>query len=279
LAAELIAIDKSAKSLDSKQSEVRKRVDLISHPNLKGYLLKRISGNNPGQAAADALKEWLRVSIKNSLRRAAMYEHPADAARKKDLEMFASGSSAAIPAVVGIKRIFPERAGNVDLCRADSRSGGISHRYLTYPSNVAYILVYPKTKKSTVDRTKPVILEVRQSGEVRVKTGGRYFKDTSKSLIQGKIFGDKECRNDCIFDSREWHERLRNALAGHDFAEYGVITQGTVLQYSDGESHFVRNFSADYGFKTSVLKNVVGVKKTPFKNQFEELLTLAQQSS
>ncbi|RPJ16780.1 MAG: hypothetical protein EHM37_01595 [Deltaproteobacteria bacterium] len=208
-----------------------------------------------------------------------MSEHPADEARKKDLEMFASGSSAAIPAVVGIKRIFPAQAGNVDLCRADSRNGGISHRYLTNPSNVAYILVYPKTKKYTVDRTKPVILEVRQSGEVLVKTGEKYFKDTSKSLIQGKIFGDKECRHDSIFDSREWHERLRKALAGHDFAEYGVITQGTVLHYSDGKSHFVRNFSANYGFKTSVLKNVVAVKKTPFKNQFEGLLTLAYQSS
>ena len=179
-----------------------------------------------------------------------------------------------MPAVIGIKTLFPARKGNVDLCRQDCKTGGISHRYMTNPSNACLILAYPKNNKAGVERKKPFVLEVRQSSEVRLQTGKRYFQPIPEGPLNGRILGDRSNNQICSIETREWKESLKEYLRSCNLAEYGIITQGCVVQYDDGREYFVRNFSPDYGFKLSILKNVTGVRKSPLRQTIQPMVRL-----
>jgi hypothetical protein len=268
LVAEFSRIDNILETADIKREKAYKLINLVAHPNLRAHLFKAVNCETPGKAAVEALMEWLRVSVKNTLPHSPMSNHPGDRARHYDLCKFSEGG--AVPSVIGIRRLFPDRAGNVDLCRAGGKNDGITHRYQTDPSNIGYVLAYA-SKKGIVDRKNPIILEIRQSGELRIRLGKKYFSESGEEpLLRGRILGQGNG-----IDSNKWSQALKTKLARNGLVEYGIVTPGCVLKYFDNEEFFLRNFSHDYGFKNSILKNVVGIKRTPFDHKFRNLISLS----
>jgi hypothetical protein len=258
---------------EKKESKVQKTISQIVHPNLKNYLQDCANGDNAGEKIAKALIEWLRKTMRNSLPNSEFSNHPGDRARKNDLNKFSKNNDSAIPAVIGIKMLFPEQKGNVDLNRQDCKTGAICHRYMTNPSNVCLILAYPKNKKSLPERKKPLILEVRQSGAVQIKSGKRNFQPIPEGPLNGRILGDKN-NQFCTLNNENWDNCLKEYLSDCEIAEYAFISQGCVVQYKDGSQHFVRNFSRDYGFKISLLKGVTGVRKSPLRQAVQPMIRL-----
>jgi hypothetical protein len=268
-ASELVADLMGQKS----ESKIQKTISQIVHPNLKTYLQNVADGNNAGEKVAKALTEWLKKSVRNSLPNSKFSNHPGDRARKNDLEKFANDPDSAIPAVIGIRMFFPARKGNVDLCRQDCQTDSICHRYMTNPSNACLILAYPQNKKSQPDRKKPLILEVRQSGAVQIKTGRQNLQTIPDGPLNGRIFGDNN-RQSCTLNGESWNNCLKEYLSDCGIAEYAFIYQGCVVQYKNGSQQFVRNFSPDYGFKTALLKEVVGVRKSPLCQTIQPMIRL-----
>lgn len=261
------------KKLKQKEA-VEKVLDRIIHPNLKSYLRDALDDDKPGEKAAEALREWLSKSLLNSLSKSKFSHHPGDKARQMDLQGFAQDDTSNIPAVIGVTMEFPEVRGKVYLQRRDPQTGGVLHRYMTNPSNAALLLAYARDKKGKTNRKTPLILKVRQNGALEVKSGKRYFLPIPEGVLQGRMFGDKNNRGGVAGRNKEWESTLREYLTSCDLAEYTLVHQGCVLKYEEGTEWFVRNFSPNYGFKSSILKGVVGIRKTPLSRSTTPLIRL-----
>jgi hypothetical protein len=271
LAAGLSAIDKAWYTAERKHEEVNKLINQVAHPNLRTHLKTTTNCGTPGQAAADALVQWLRVSIKNSLSHSDMSTHPGDRARNDELAKFSDGG--ALPPIIGIRKLYPMRTGNVDLCRGGS-NGEVTHWYQTDPANIGYVLAYP-SEKGIVDRKNPIIVEIRQSGALRVRLGKEHFPDCNgEYLWKGRTLGLRNGPCPIEAQSEAWSNALEIALRRNGMFEYGIITQGCVLKYLDSRERFIRNFSGNYGFRNEALKNVVALKRTPFVQKFQNLISL-----
>jgi len=264
LAAALVKIDRDKKgSLEDRQKEVVRLLERLAHPNLRSHLLAGAAGDAPGEQAAEALKGWLRNAVAHSLPRSKFSSHPGDQARKRDLLAFAEGAAPDIPAIVGVRELFPDVRGKVDLHRRDPRTGGILHRYMTAPSNIALILAYKPDSRGGVNRKTPLLLQVRQSRAVTVLKGGRSLKPVPDGPLQGRVLGDLGGGPKMAAWLEAWTQALQEYLAVCGLAEYGFVYQGCVLQYENGEERYIRNFSPNYGFKPKLLQNVTGIRRSP----------------
>jgi hypothetical protein len=76
--------------------------------------------------------------------------------------------------------------------------------------------------------------------------------------LKGHALGEKG------ISQNEWKEALHQYLANASIAEYNIVSQGNVAVYKDGSERYIRNFSASYGFKKSLLKGIIGVRRSPF---------------
>ncbi len=257
LAADLRAADKKKTPLE-KQNEVRKEVEVVVHPRLRQVLEKANTGDRPGETTAAALTSWLRQAIKGSLKNALFSSHPADQARAKALRDFAAGKSEAIPVVIGVRIRYPWLKANLDLHRVDRRTGRIVHRYVADPANQALIVAYAGSN-GLVRRDRPLTLELRQSGAV--VPGVKALGQVPPEPLQGRALGQPAP------DPARWWAALHDYLGGAGVAEYAVVSQGCVLQYEDGSEKYIRNFSSNYGFKKSLLKGIVGVRRSPLSGK------------
>jgi len=256
-AADMVATFQKAdrkKTASDRQSEVRKTLEVISHPRLRETLEKENSGETPGAAVAQALTQWLRKAIKGSCLGKSSY-HPADQARIKAINDFVHGVTDAIPVVIGVRIKYPWLKANMDLYRIDSHNGNILHRYVADPSNQGIIVAYGR-KNGKVCRDKPLTLKVRQSGAIipEVKALG----EVPPGPLHGRAFGQPRVA------LAEWNNALKHYLRSVGIAEYIFVTQGCVIYYEDGSQKYLRNFSSSYGFTKSLLKGIIGIKHSPF---------------
>jgi len=255
LAASLREADKK-RTPEDRQKEVQKEVEVVVHPRLRAALVAANGGERPGEAAAAALKIWLRQAVKGSLKDSRFSSHPADQARAKALEDFAAGKSAAIPAVIGVRKREPGHKAQMDLHRLEHPNGRIVHRYWADPANQALIVAY-QGSLGRVRRDKPLTLELRQSGAV--VPGVKALGKVPAGPLQGRALGQAR------LNQNEWTAALHTYLRAAGVVEYASVSQGCVICYEDGSERYIRNFSSSpkYGFKKSLLKGIVGVRRSP----------------
>ncbi len=250
-------------------AKVKGHVERIHHPALRSVMLEKLSAESPGPATAAAMKEWLRKSVANSIDQSAFSNHPADQARKRDLEKFVKDPQAQIPLVIGVKRFDTGVQGKIDLERKDPVSNNITHRYQTEPANRAVILAYPSTPTGSCDRSKPSVAYVRQN--LALKTNQAIFS-TKPELLQNGV-----ALNDPKNSTREWGRVLEGYLRDCGFHSYITLTSGCVVRYEDGKELLIRNFDKK-DFTKSLLKNVIGVRRNPFVSSVVPLKALTAAS-
>jgi hypothetical protein len=242
-------------SPELRRNEVKKIVDVVVHPRLRQVLQTANIGDNPGSNTAQELIAWLRKAIRGNFTKTTFSSHPADQRRFKMLHEFVNGQSDGIPAFIGVKILYPWLKSNIDLNRLDPKTNNLLHRYVADPANIGMIVAY-KGENSHVNRNKPITLEWRQNWAVlpSIKSLGQI----PDGPLKGRALGEK------VIGQTEWKEALNQFLADAGIAEYNIVSQGNVVVYEDGSERYIRNFSASYGFKKSVLKGIIGVKRSPF---------------
>jgi hypothetical protein len=269
----LMAIDRGWYTPERKREEVIKLINQIAHPNLRAHLITAANSETPGNAAADALVQWLRGSVKSSLFHSEMGNHPADRARHHELSIFCEGGP--LLPIIGVRKLSPMRTGNVDLGRAESNNNGnIAHWYQTDPANIGYILTYT-AEQGIVDRKKPIAIEIRQNNALWVHFGKEHFPNNSDGCLRkGRVLGQSAEMRDVAVETGVLPEPIETLLRENGMVEYGILTHGCVVKYLDNQERFIRNFSGNYGFRKETLKNVVALKRTPFVQKFKNLLLL-----
>ena len=254
LATDLRNADKKA-SLEEKRDEVRKLMDKVVHPHLKKALEAVDEGDRPGEKSAERLITWLRKAIRGSLKNSNFSNHPADQRRGKMLQEFVEGNTDAIPSIIGVRMFYPEHKSQIDLARIHPRTGRVIHRYYSDPANRAIIVAYKK-KNGIINRGHPFTLGIRQSGAVY--PDAQSLGPLPYGPLKGSALGAGK-RGDGL-----WKTALREYLAAAKVAEYFEVNQGCVVRYEDGSERYIRNFAPNYGFKKSLLKGIVGVRRSPF---------------
>jgi len=257
LADELRSADKKT-SPEARRAEVKKVVDVIAHPQLQQALQTVNVGDTPGQNAARTLREWLQKAIKGNLAETTFSTHPADRDRSRMLREFVDGQSDGIPAFIGIKINYPWLKTNVDLNRVNPKTKQLIHRYVADPANVGMIVAY-RGSNGNVDRQKPLTLEWRQSGAV--VAGVKSLGQVPGGPLKGRAYGEK------MLDRSVWKADLHQYLTKAGVVEYAVVAQGNVVVYQDGSERYIRNFSGSYGFKKSLLKGIVGIRRSPLSQR------------
>ncbi len=239
-------------------------IDSIYHPALRSAMTEGLSDSPAGPSVAKILREWLRKSVRNSIGKSSFSEHPADVSRKRDLESFINNPDAPIPRIIGIKRFDSGVQGKIDLERLDQVTGKTGHRYMAQPANKGVLLVYRAGSNGKTDFSKPFIGRIRQNSSL--KTDSKVFGPKPVELERGLIWGDSSYSNG-------WERVLEEYLRSCGFTEYLVLTAGCVACYQDGKQLFIRNFDKQ-DFKVSMLKGIVGVRRTPFSDRIIRLKSL-----
>jgi hypothetical protein len=241
-------------------------IDVIVHPHLHQTLKQANTGDAPGASVADALKLWLRKSIRGNLSKAGFSSHPADQFRAKMLQDFINGQSDGIPAVIGIQILYPWLKSNIDLNRVDPQSGRLVHRYVADPANVAYIVAY-RENNGNVKRDRPLTLEWRQSGAVIPNV--KLFGEVPDGPLKGRALGGK------AIDQSTWKAALQQYLSRAGIAEYAFVSKGNVVVYEDDSELYIRNFArSSCGFRKSWFKGIKAVRPSPLTQRMIPNVTL-----
>jgi hypothetical protein len=258
--------DKSKKKPD----ELIKR---IYHTALRAAVEKAFGASQDRLAAAEALKKWLRESVRNSLSSSSFSRHPSDMRRKQDLEKFAHEDGGDIPIVIGVKCLDPGVKGKIDAQRLDRRTGKTSHRYMTDPPNRGMIIAYPSTRSGQCDRGKPCTAGIRQNYSLKTEDK-TIFKPKSELIERGVVWGNN--RGSLKDLETNFSRALEQYLSQCGFHSYCILTAGCVVCYEDGTQRFIRNFDKSKDFKKAIRKNIMGVRRTPFSNRVVPLKVLTE---
>lgn len=256
LAAALREVDKKQEP-KARRAAAKKIIENIAHPQLRAALAGAAVGDEPGQAAAQAMIGWFRRSLRRSLKSSPFSSHPADQHRKGMLEDFVQGRDDSIPVTVGVNMRKDGIGKKLDLERVDRR-GRLVHRYIVTTPNQGVIVAYQSRNGEPV-RAKPLILDWRQSGEV-VPQWAR-APEVPEGPLKGRRLGEAAPA------SEVWWACLRKYLRACGAEEYAVLTQGCVVLYDHGGRRFIRNFATDQGFKKKLLCGIVAVQGSPFADE------------
>ena len=255
-------IDKEKKTPEKRRKKIQEKIEAICHPNIRQSLLivLELSETNEhlGEKVSKALILWLQDSIKNSLPGTGFSNHPASKMRAESLRNFAEGKNDNVPIVVGVTMLHPDIARNCDLGRVKAGSDQRIHRYVADPANRAKIVAY-RPKNGKVDRSRPLTLDLRQGGAIL--PGTKALGEVPTGPLHGQDLGQQTNGQEKV-----WAIALHSYLSAANVTEYAVVTQGCVLQYGDGSEQYIRNFSPSYGFKNSLLGNIVGIRRSPLSN-------------
>ena len=250
-------------------SKVKSRIALIHHPALRKALSESLQSDTTGSSAAENLKTWLRISVKNSLAHSRFSNHPGDQARRSELEKFITQEDCPIPSVIGVKMFDMGVRGKIDMKRLDRQTGGIGHRYMTQPPNKGVIVAYPKREDGKPDLTKPCCVYHKQDLSMTPENIS-IFKPPPPILSDGVILGKKP------YDKGDRRKALEKYLSDCGFHSYVYLTPGCTIRYKDGNEWFVRNFDSSEDFKKGRLREIIGTRRTPFVDSLIPLKVLSQ---
>lgn len=249
-----------------KDEKVKKIVETIYHPSLRKAMAAVLNIKLSGPAVAEEMKKWLQQSVRNSINKSTFSNHPTDQARNSQLAIFANNDTAPIPRIMGIKCFDTGVDGKIDLERLDPRTGKTGHRYMASPANQAMILAYPRLATGEADIARPYVAGIRQN--FALKTHGEKFIAKPMELDRGMVWGNKSS----VIHGFE--KILETYLSDCGFHSYAMLTPCCVIRYKDGKEQFIRNFDKSGEFKMGILKNVIGVRRTPFSDRFKVLKQL-----
>lgn len=252
---------------EKSDDKIRKKIANVCHPGLRQLMTAALTSADPGKASAEAMKGWLRKSVNNSLASSTFSNNPGDVARREILERFSNGEDMPIPSVIGVRCVSETPRGSIDLERIDPRTKDVGHVYQTDPTNKGVILAYPKKKGSgEPDYAKPCLAYIRQNN--RLEVSGKVFLPLPPELANGRRLGEHRS------NTANQDALIEDYLRSCGFVCYVVVKQGCVLCYRDGSTRYLRNFAEDYGFKVALLKNVSGIRRTPFSGKQHLLIVL-----
>jgi hypothetical protein len=219
----------SALAADLKKTDsvekAQKIIDNVLHPNLRSELEGANTGDQPGENCAKALTNWLRKTIKESLKRDKFSDHPANQNRKKMLQEFVKGKTDSMPVTIGVTMLRPDGRGHIDITRVGKNPSHIIHRYWADPPTIAKIIGY-KAGRSGVNKKTPLVFDWRQSGAIIPKR--KSIPLTTEYLLRGHALGQERP------DESAWYQALHNYFKDIGIVEYAIIRQGNVVLYLDG---------------------------------------------
>jgi hypothetical protein len=245
-------------------------VRCIQHRGLRIKVEQAAQGPTPGKAAAAALREWLRDSVSKSLPHSDFSSHPADQARRRDLEQFAAGKTDTIPAVIGVGMEDRGAKGVTYLVKVVGPGSTRSHHhhFAAQPSNAGVVLGYRADARGQIDRQKPVTFALRQDGSLRPDSAR--WPIPPDGLLSGRRYGEPRVHE------ADWTAALDTYLRTGGVKEYFILRQGTVLVYENQSQRFVRNFKREPGgFSGAMLKGVVSIRRTPLAQESRPAVRLA----
>jgi 5-methylcytosine-specific restriction endonuclease McrA len=260
----LALYDEIVKEKDKKK--VERIIQTIYHPTLRDTMLAVLDQDPVGPTIAEVMKKWLQQSVRKSINKSTFSNHPADQARKLQLENFVNNNDSPVPKIMGIKCLDTGVQGKIDLERLDPITGKTGHRYMADPANQSMILAYPRLENGKADFAKPYTAGVRQN--FALKTENTKFLPKPPELENGLIWGSKAPSNHL------WRKKLETYLSDCGFHSYAMLTPCCVIRYKDGKEKFIRNFDKSKDFKKRILTNVIGVRRTPFSDRFTPLKQL-----
>jgi len=181
------------------------------------------------------------------------------------MEAIISGDKS-IPHVVGV-RCLKHRATaarRFDVTRAD-RSGKVFQHYLANPS-VRELYVGYRASNGRVQRSAPVVYYVNQVYEVTRKQGDdRVVVDSDPtSPLRGRPLGSGGSLREFL---RAWREALAELFRRDGIVQWFRITQGNVIEKTDGTVFQLRSFKRDEPWMNgSPFRNIQHVHRSPFRS-------------
>ena len=185
-----------------------------------------------------------------------------------ELEKFVTQEDYPIPSVIGVKMFDMGVRGKIDLKRLDKQTGGIGHHYMTQPPNKGVIVAYPKQDDGEPDTRRPCCIYQKQDRSI-VPEGMSLFKPLPPILSEGETMGKKKD------DQEDRQAVLERYLSDCGLHSYAYLTPGCTVRYRDGKEWFVRNFDSSKDFKKGRLREIVGIRRTPFVDSLKPLKTLS----
>lgn len=199
---------------------------------------------------------WLRKSIGTD----EMSQHPADLARGGSLESFAVGTTENPTPFHGIAQSVT--GGNFSVSRVD-KNGKVISRFQAGPSLRAMIVGY-KRVDGEIDESRPYLFEIRQTHQINFTDAQRKKLLANNPLVTGRPLGSQEAEKDFLV---RWKAAWKDYCEQNDIGRYVRLTQGCVIERSDGSTMFVRNFDmSKTGYlRKEMLHSITRVYRSPLQ--------------
>jgi len=246
------------------------QIKRIAHP-----ALKKLLESNP-KGAAEQLIRWLQQSVQSGLSSGKMGKHPSDQARKRLLEEFVNSpveiflkddkdGRKDIPQTIGIRCLIAGSSFSMfDVTRCDT-TGRIFQHYKTDPHLKALYVGYCKNKKGVLEPSRPVLFCVNQIYAVtkRESTGEQVPDIPADSPLRGRALGSKGSLKEFL---AMWQNAFDELCRSESIIKRFRITQGCVIEKTDGTFFQLRNFARDKPWmKSSPFRNIRRVYRSPFQ--------------
>ncbi|MBC8877193.1 MAG: RRXRR domain-containing protein [Planctomycetes bacterium] len=244
------------------------QIDVIAHRTLRESLLAN------RDTAGETFVLWLQKSVRAGLTNDEMSSHPADQERRRLLgeftaapvsEIVAEPKGSKIPWTIGI-RCLNRDTGAPRKVHVARRLGG-NDRAQFYPAQavIREIRVGYREADDQLDRNAPIIFAVNQIDELSRQVPGRWepVDVPSESPLRGRPLASEGSRKEF---RKRWEDAFADLCRKHDIAKVFRITQGCVIEKTDGAKFQIRNFDKSQPWmKGGPFKQIRRVYRSPFQ--------------
>lgn len=240
------------------------QIEQIAHRGLRELLRQQ-----PAEQAPERFVRWLQRSVSAGLRQATASNHPADQARQRLLEAFATcpaetivAGESPIPSTIGVRCINKGSQNKIDVTRVDGE-GKDFQRYQSQPV-VRELYVGYKQHGGQLDRSAPVILIVNQIYGVRRQVGSRrvIVDVPADSPLRGRPHGSREKFKDFLV---RWRDDFSKYCVSEGIVKTFKIVQGCLIEKTDGSRFQMRNFSKEGEWmRADSFRDIHRVHRSPF---------------
>ena len=220
------------------------------------------------QNAPMAFVTWLQQTTRDGLADGTMGNHPADQARRQQLEKFVAATvenviadDEPIPAVVGVRCISNISAGLVEVPRCD-RSGRVHQHYKANPPVREFYVGY-RSKDGAIDGSRPIVFSVNQVYLVRREEGGKKvgLDLPPGSPLLGRPLGAQGRLRDFLV---AWRSAFDELCRAEGISRRFRVTQGCVIEKVDGSLFQLRNFDKSEPWrKAASFRNIHRIHRSP----------------